>query len=456
MIEVFGHVFWNYFAIGYLIVGVFATLSSVFAFSIREKSEATIHVGFFFAMAGLLSFAFCFAQAVYHTGAVYHRYFTILGALSSSIHILQFLLHFPSPAKKWVRAIMGLQWLQTIAIVGYFALQAFNLPRSYHFSAHLWDYDAEQLSSRVGLFIIFNALIFVFYGVYKVFKLKGRERWIVLGLVIAFLSATLVPGILNVLSREGVMDRDLFTTLFTILSVCACFAVIILFINNTSDRTTFMVKITGITLVTILLVFQIVTFFSLQSTDSSFDEIYRREGALFLRGEKSDKVQYAYTYIPVARRLHPPETSIEKRELIAREVPISGGASELDFGAYSQQYENTQILASISKLSHDDFFSVLDLVLDPAPAAFRGYATAIREFVRVEKNAGPEDVLAYLKKVEPVIAHRAFKIEQLPNDHFRERLEKYLSGTGKDFAPFRRTLEEHLRETRAEDSSLKL
>ncbi|MCE9596426.1 MAG: SpoIIE family protein phosphatase [Spirochaetia bacterium] len=477
MFEVFDRVFWNYFAIGYLIVGLFSGLSSLFAFTIKEKSTGTVHVACFFVCAALLSFAFCLAHSLYDITAVSHRYFTIIGSIASSTHILQFLLNYPKPAKRGVRYIMLVQWIVTLSVVGYFAYATSKVQITYHFSGHLWDFDAEELSSRVGFVIILNALIYIVFGIVKAIRLKGRERWIVLGLVLSFLSATLIPGILNVLSRVGVMDRDTFTTLFTLISVSACFAVVILFINNTSDRTTFMVKITGISLVTILLVFQMVAYFSLQNTEQSFDDIYRREGDLFIRGKKSDLVKYAYSHragelaekeVPansnpkVAAPSSPADTvnpaspsNVSPVLPSPNTLPISGGSSQIDFKKVRHEFENTALIDRIAKLSDQDFQSKLDAVLESSPHAFAGYATGIREFVRLEKNAGPQAVLGYLHSMERPIIRRTYQIHQIPLSKFRTGLEAFLPGGGKEFAPFRQVIQEHLQESKSEGADLR-
>ncbi|MBL8021218.1 MAG: SpoIIE family protein phosphatase [Leptospirales bacterium] len=470
MFEVFDRFFWNYFAIGYLIVALFTGLSSLFALTIKEKSKGTVHVAGFFACAALLSFAFCLAHSLYDMGAVRHRYFTIIGSIASSTHILQFLLNYPNPAKRGVRYLMIAQWIVALAVVAYFAYATSKVSVTYHFSGHLWDFDAEELSSRVGFVIILNALIYIVYGVVKGIRQKGRDRWVVLGLVVSFLFATLIPGILNVLSRVGLMDRNTFTTLFTLLSVFACFSVVILFINNTSDRTTFMVKITGISLVTILVVFQTVAYFSLQNTEQSFDDIYRREGALFMRGQKSDLVRYAFSYraiepekgapasdgaTPPARTTPTDNASESANRSQAPMLPVSGGAAQIDFVKLRHEFENTALIDRIGKLGEQDFQAKLDGLLETSPRAFAGYAAGIREYVRLEKSVGPEAILGYLKSMERPIIRRTYQINQIPEAKFRSGLETFLVGAGKEFAPFRKVIQEHLQQSKSEGAALR-
>lgn len=459
MLEFLGRIYWNYFAIGYIVVGAFTLLAGLFAFTIKDRSRATFHFGMFFLAATALSFAFTYGHFFYDTAAVYHRYFTIIGAMSASVHILQFLIHFPEPSKRKVAWFAWVQWIVIALTVGYFAKVTWSIERTFHFSAQLWDYDAEVLSRNVGFVIIVYALIYVVYGVFKViFKLKGQPRWVVLAMLIAFISVTLVPGILNVLSREGAIDRNLFVNIFTLLNIVGCFTVVILFINNTSDRTTFMVKITGITLVTVLFIFQILTYFSLKGMDENFDEIHFREGELFLKGQRSDSVQYAYTHRLSASMSQEPIQANEKEKDKNKEkeaVPVSGGVATVDYREHEHEYENTYILYTISGLGRDRFNQELETILSRSPVHFNGYSNLIREYLRNAREASAADVLERIASVQRLVGYRAFKIRQLPDKTFRKDLTEFLKGSGAPFAPFRAAIEEHLALSKAEGAELK-
>jgi hypothetical protein len=41
MLEFLGRIYWNYFAIGYIVVGAFTLLAGLFAFTIKDRSRAT-------------------------------------------------------------------------------------------------------------------------------------------------------------------------------------------------------------------------------------------------------------------------------------------------------------------------------------------------------------------------------------------------------------------------------
>ncbi|MCB1304354.1 MAG: SpoIIE family protein phosphatase, partial [Leptospiraceae bacterium] len=92
----------------------------------------------------------------------------------------------------------------------------------------------------------------------------------------------------NSLSREGVIGRDAFQTTFSLTIVLGMFAIIIIFLNNTRDRTTFLAKLIGISLVTILLVMQALSFFVLGERTRAYDELRVQEARAVRNHEAGD------------------------------------------------------------------------------------------------------------------------------------------------------------------------
>lgn len=452
MFEIF---YWNYYAIGYLNAAIFIFLSGAVMLAIPERSRTTFHLGMFFLSASVLAGAFAAAHAAYFEGAVYHRYLTVIGTLAAEAHVAQFLLYFPNnrPLKS-ARVLLLIQYLIITAVLAYFALATRTVERMFFSGAHLWDFDADLISEQVGRVILLFALIYIIIGIYRAVKLRGAERWLCLGLLLAFISTSLVPGILNLLSRAGALDRATFVTFFTLMTVLGCFAIVILFINNTTDRTTFMMKITGITLVTILVVFQLLAFFTLQQSEQSFDAIYTREGALHLRGNASPRLRYSYVHHmqPDKENARDPRADqpIQNREAPQPAPTLAQGG--VDFNQHVHEFENTLILKDIADAENRDTVSA---ILEKTPPSFSGYAELIRTFKSQKPEASSADILQHLVSFERLIHYRAVKIKQLPDSTFRSGLEKFLEGSGKDFAVFANAIRKHLGESKSEGPELK-
>lgn len=452
MLDIF---YWNYFAIGYLNAAVFLFLSGAVMLAIPARSRTTLHLGLFFLSAGVLAAAFAAAHVAYVERAVYHRYFTVFATLAAEAHIAQFLLYFPNnrPLKS-ARVLLALQYTVIVAVTAYFAYATNTVERMFFSSAHLWDFNAELVSEQVGRVILLFALTYIAIGIYRSIKLRGSERWLCLGLLLAFISTSLVPGILNLLSRAGALDRAVFVTIFTLTTVVGCFAIVILFINNTTDRTTFMMKITGISLVTILVVFQLLAFFSLQQSEQSFDSIYTREGALHLNGTPSSRVRYAHVF-----RMPRGEAEKDARgQDVAAKTPLeeTNTPNPVLFDPLHHQFENTLLLHQIAQTSPQSMAQSLPALLEKSPRSFAGYAELIRQHTAEKPGATAADILAHLASFERLIHYRSVKISQLPDASFRESIQKFLPGSGKDFAVFAKVIQSHLAESTSEGAALKL
>ena len=81
------------------------------------------------------------------------------------------------------------------------------------------------------------------------------------------------PAIANLLSRAGTVSRDVFQILWDLCVVVGLFVFVVAYINYTKDKTKFMVKIVGISLVTLLLALQFISYYSLQDAEKSYNEL---------------------------------------------------------------------------------------------------------------------------------------------------------------------------------------
>jgi hypothetical protein len=77
-----------------------------------------------------------------------------------------------------------------------------------------------------------------------------------------------------------------------------------IYINNTKDRISFMGKLIGVSLITLLVMLQFFSYNSLNEKEQDFDQIYRNKVALSLLegGSKSD-VKFIISYNPDHRLL---------------------------------------------------------------------------------------------------------------------------------------------------------
>ena len=268
------YIFFNFYSIGTTIVAVTGLLCGIFLLSIPDKSESTRALGMGFLLTGLFDSAYILAQMIYHPMAAYHRWLTVALILPSLAYFAQFCLKFPrnDHPRLASRLLSGQLILGGIvtAVFIYFSLQS---PRIYHFDGHYWDFNAEKLSSIVGMFILLYLLIFIAAGLWKFFVVKTRERYALLTITFGLILGGGVPIITYVLSRNGTIDRGVHMTVFVIFVVVGFFLMFVIYVNYTRDKTTFMAKIVGITLVTMMLLMQGVSYITTNEMERYYDAL---------------------------------------------------------------------------------------------------------------------------------------------------------------------------------------
>lgn len=458
----FDHVLWNYPSIAFLIMAVFYFVSGAFMLAVREKSPATFHAGAFLVLGGVLTSAYAVAHVLYDPSAALHRYFTIVPAICFGAHLLHFLIHYPEPKKSPIpRAILIVQWIVALGVLALFISSVQGIPRVYNFSSHIWDFDAEAISKNVGIVIVGYTLVYMLFGFGKLIVLRGKGRWAFGALLFAFISINFVPGVLNILSRDGAMDRNVFVTIFSLISLIGGFVFVVLYINNTRDRTTFMTKVSGITFVSILVIIQIVAFISIKGSEDAFDALMRKEGKLYLAGLSDETPEYRAvfkrepkgSFVSIAPDAKTADAKAPGAEIANSVVLPTEGA--VSFENRTIEFENTLVLDEITKLPAAGFSDGLTALLTRIPEGFKGYAAFIQRHAAENPGTNAKQILEHLSATERLIGYRAFKIRALPDKDFRAALGKFLSGSGDAFSPFRTVIEERVAKSKAEGAGLK-
>ncbi|MCB1192099.1 MAG: SpoIIE family protein phosphatase [Leptospiraceae bacterium] len=267
-------IYFTDFTVGSLIPACFFSIMALFLLNIKGKSKATFHLGLGWAFFGTIPLSYLFASSIYHPNMAYLRWINAVVSIPSAIHILQFFFHFPSTKKpKLAKFILFFSWIVFLLTWTYFIIHTFQAEKIYKFSGHFWDLNAELLQEKIALIILFFVLLYLVAGFWKIIITKRKEKKIVIGIVLSFILGTIPVAIANVLSRHGMIERGTFIFIYNLFVVLGFFLVFILYINITKDKTSFLAKIIGISLVTFFLVLQIISSYSLQDKETSFDEI---------------------------------------------------------------------------------------------------------------------------------------------------------------------------------------
>ncbi len=433
----------NSFSIGSLIAVVFFAIIAFFFLSVKDKSKSTFHLGFIYALMSVANIGYFISSCVYHPMAAYHRLITISLILLACTHFGLFNFNYPTVRSPRGAKLYGrIFYAITFIVLLYFIAVTLNTDKVFLFRGHYWDFDADVASKQVGIIIMLVLLSGLLLNVWRIITAEKGTRMVLVLLCLTFLFTTVAPSVSNTLSRDGLVSRDFFQNTWVIFNVLGFFLMAIIYMNNTSDRISFMGKLVGISLVSVLALLQIMSFYFLSERDEAFDETHRRTAAMVVQGSRLlyDSM-YLVSYDPVQndfQRIH--------------------GGGLVDLNPLRAGFYNSWMWERLKGINPDRFRAELEVILADTPAHFAGYRAAIIQFAgsQTEGNGNPTmRLMEYLTSLRDVINYRSNKIRQLPDDNFRTAAEKYLGKTEKKFDPFRELLRERLKNSNGEGFELK-
>ncbi|MFB5734972.1 SpoIIE family protein phosphatase [Leptospira wolffii] len=403
-------VLFNYYSFGSLLVTLTTLFLGVFFLTLRNKTIATTYLGIGFIFLTVFETGYFLAAILYHPWAAYHRWLTggfILPALAS---YTQFLLRFPGNSNqriaKWV--LIGEYSVWGISVALFIYLTGIS-EKIYHFTAHHWDFNAYDASRYLAIVIVLFSLVgFIIIPAWRVIVTKDKRRIALLMFTIGFLIAAIYPNISNFLSRDGVMERSTYITSNTIFFLTAFSFLVIAFINNSAERTTFMVKIVGITLFTICLIVQALVYISSQEKDAEYDSLRLVNiERVTENGVKSADIEY-----------------ILKWDDNKDSMDLSGYDSKLDLDLKQSEtdLQNVAIYEEIRNLDDLNFKPSLDSLLSKSHSYFGGYKRVIKELVSSNSQLSSAELKALIVSNAEVWNKNAFvttnKLEGLSEGSF--------------------------------------
>lgn len=469
--EYLQHPYLNFFSLGALIPALFVGLLSLFLFTIHKKSGATFWLGLTFFWMIIFYFPYFPAASYFDPFMAYHRWFTVPFVMLAGLTFAQFFLRFPElKAPRFALILLIVQTLIALVVAALFIHATLGADRIYKFDGHYWDFIApdfvESLTSRLILAYI---LIVVIIGITRTVTTKG-SRLILLGMTVAFIVATIVPGVTNILSRDGAVARGTHQAVINYSVVLGFFTLGVIFINATRDRTTFMAKIVGISLAVFLLVLQSVGYLVLNDRDFAYDEIQHREAELVLSKQNYRPANLRYLVAYSA------ESASEAR---SRDAALSGGAgagfqtlytgaeTQLADGAFEPlraEFRNAAMrgkIANIQATDLNDFRRELDVVLGTAHPQFAGYAALLRSLAETEVE-GEQPARVVLERADALHRRILFTYNKIrgiaSGPDFADAARARLAGLSGEMQPFAAAVDAALvreMETQSDDALIK-
>lgn len=443
--EFLNQILLNYFAVGMMIPFFFHLYLALFILSIRKKSKATIHFGVGFLIFIIFDLGYVIANSVYSPVAAYHRWLTVGTILLTISHFNMF--HFYYPDEKHPRfaiVFLIMQYLASISLTLVFISITSRSPKIFHFAGHYWDFDAEGISKIFSVTIVLYIVIHIFLATWRVVTVKTRERWVSLGISISLMVASVIPSLANTVSREGLIDRDMYQLTYSIFILVGFCGMAIIYLNNTRERVTFMVKIIMVTGVTMLLIMQFMSYIALSDKDTNYDDLHRNMVARILISDyRPSDMKYAVTYSGNSDSV---STFPDKYH------------EEIDFEKLKNEYRNALIWKKIESLPLNGFNDAIKQLMADAYQDFDGYRGFILKTIETlppDEQSPSRRVLERLSAVKKKVHHMSFKIRQIPIEGFRPELIKFLQKNHGEAEPFKEAIMSHIDKSAGEGNDLK-
>ncbi len=412
------HVYFDFFTIGALIPALLTALLGYFFITMKNRSKASFHYGLAFIISTFFYLAYAVSAAIYHPLAAYHRWFTVTTVLIQIFHFSLAFFSFPEVRfPRFRKIIIAVVYLITIVMTAFFFKESYHAEKVFQFAGHYWDFDAGRANKLMSLMVILYIFFIFLAGISRGIVNRGAERWAVLIMSITLFISFVIPGIANMLSRDGLLDRGTYQLTQNLSSVAGAFIVSIILLNVTKDRSSFMSKILIVTVTTLLIMVQGFTFYSLQDQEKSFDTLLKSETHLSVRTDTYPAdMKYMVSYSM--------KEGTVSSKYIKDNYPINLNFSEID-----QEFHNTLIYEKIKHADKSKFKEELEIILSGTNKSFAGYKTAILELADTIKP-GEKDpagkILKYIDSIERTVLFTRTKISQLPEKNFADHVKAYL------------------------------
>ena len=434
--SVYDAIYFNYLSFGTLLSFIFTILLGIYLVTLPGKSKSTFHLGLGFFFMGLFNLSYVVAAMLYKPEAAFHRWGSVGFILPAILHLTQWLFYFPEDNYPRVRKVFQYtQWILAFIVEGIFIYASLHSNTKFHFTGHYWDFDSEWVSKIVGIVIFGYIITFALVGIVKTFLLKTEERWALLQVTIAILIASIVPAFMNILSRDGILDRGVFLTSFVLFTVFGFFFVVIIFINETKDRTSFMAKIVGVTMVTFLLLMQGMSFVTMKDKEVEYDAIRVENFERYMEGgHRHADMQYV---------LELSKDSAEINKIDYEEL------DNLDLPLIREDFLNSIVYEEIRELPNENFQSNLKTLLSTTHEEFGGYKNSILQFIEEHKNLSNEElksqIFPFFEKLNKTTFVGITKLDTFSDKDFCSETVKYLNKT-KELSSFRDVIFVHLQD----------
>ncbi|GBF49241.1 stage II sporulation protein E [Leptospira ryugenii] len=404
-----GPIAFDFYSFGSLVGVIFTFFNAQFFLTVKEKSKATLFLGMATLSLGLFHTAYLIGFSLMGPGSAYLRWLVMPNAMLGATFLCAFFLSFPEEYYLKTRKIVLRVLLLIILITTlYFIFVSFPSGRVFYFSGHYWDFPVPKFYKMYGIMVVLYFVTFIILDFIQLRKMPKESRIASFGIMMSFALLTIIPGVLNIQSRDGAFERGLYQTITDLLLVVGLFLSTVLYINSTKDKTTILSRIIGIALATFLLVIQLVAYFSIHQTESSFDMIYFQKSESVVQSNKiPNDTSFYFSY------------SLASQTGKSLKDPEGGQFSPNE---YVEEFWNVWMLASLSNLSETDSLDTsVRRIFQSLPESTNAYQAELRRAIQAGECQTAQDLVRYLESIQKKIIYTRNKWRELQPAEIRTK-----------------------------------
>ncbi|TGK02819.1 HAMP domain-containing protein [Leptospira langatensis] len=412
--------FLNFYSFGSILISLFFLYIAFFFLTIKDRSKAAFHLGVCALTTVFHNVGYTWGFISFEEGTIYHRFITTTAPLMSFTQLVGFFIYFPEPRKKGIIPGLIFYWLLyagVLFVAIFYAIECWNAPRSFVPGSHYWDYEANLFYGYFIYIILFYEACYMVIAIWKAIIETGKERRSVIYILLSYAVITVVPGILNALSRNGTVARATYQQSFNLGMVTGLFLIMIVYVNATKERTTILSRIVGVSLATFFVCYQLVGYSILNGYENSYDEMKRRDSQISVTEDKdSQGLAYIVSYDPQENEFHPERGIKDLRFKKEDELEVRFLREKL-------------LLCNLGNLSADQRLKKSEPILDESPSEFSAYANGVRGFLKSKKKekVSDSDMDAYFTNIYRKLNIIRNKYSRLPNPSNLKSIQNLLS-----------------------------
>ncbi|PJZ69608.1 stage II sporulation protein E [Leptospira perolatii] len=396
----------NFYSFGSILTALFYLYAMSFFLTIKDRSMAALHLGLCAVSSFLLAAGYFWGFSSPNESTVFHRYLVVISPLTSFGQLVAFFLYFPyrRGVKFGLPLYIALQ-VGAVGVLAYYVIISLSAPKVYVAGSHYWDFEVHTFYRYFSFIILFYDLCYLIVGIWRSIVEKGKERRSVIYILLAYVVITVVPGVLNALSRNGSVERATYQQAYNLGMVIGMFLIILVYVNATKERTTILNRIIGVTLATFLVCYQLAGYAILNSYERSYDEIKKRDAEVVVMDNRTASgLAYVQSFDPQTDSF-----ALEKGKKDARFQ--NEDEIELKF------FKVRKTLCNLGTLSAAERLQKSEQILENSPNQFYAYKAGILAFIKSKENQqitdqDLEDYFAAIFKELYVVRN---KFSHLPN-----------------------------------------